>query len=248
MSQLDVEATERSPGDRRPPRRQPRRRAPPPPGAGGRQRHDGAVQPPRSRRLRPMVVRRHDHDRARCSTPASRPGSPPCARNSRKQHCRPAAGRSDAQRRRLVAGRAGPPAIASAPRTGCATPISPRAAALAIEADGALALYDTGDHDIGGVSQQQGGGRSLRFTGRSGPVDLDQPDAPRREPTRRGPPLRARAVPPGPAAEASPGQRRAGGRQRRPRRRSSARRDRAARACLTEGEFTAKKAELLGAL
>lgn len=50
----------------------------------------------------------------------------------------------------------------------------PESRRLAIEADGALSLYDTGDHDISGVSQAQGGGRSLRFTGRNGAVDLDQ--------------------------------------------------------------------------
>ncbi|HEX8373622.1 MAG TPA: hypothetical protein VF606_00395, partial [Geminicoccaceae bacterium] len=48
----------------------------------------------------------------------------------------------------------------------------PQSRRLAVETDGALALYDTGDHDIGGVSQAQGGGQSLRFTGRGGPVDL----------------------------------------------------------------------------
>ena len=44
---------------------------------------------------------------------------------------------------------------------------------LAVETDGVLALYDTGHHDISGVSQQQGGTQSLRFTGRTGVIDLE---------------------------------------------------------------------------
>lgn len=43
---------------------------------------------------------------------------------------------------------------------------------LAVESDGRMVLYDTEDHDISGVSQQQGGGNSLRFTGRGGTIDL----------------------------------------------------------------------------
>ena len=43
---------------------------------------------------------------------------------------------------------------------------------LAIETDGRVALYDTGEHVITGVSQQQGGASSLRFSGRGGAVDL----------------------------------------------------------------------------
>ncbi len=45
---------------------------------------------------------------------------------------------------------------------------------LAIERDGAVQLYDTGEHRIGGVSQQQGSGRSdaLQFSSQHGPVDL----------------------------------------------------------------------------
>lgn len=43
---------------------------------------------------------------------------------------------------------------------------------LAIEQAGHLTVYDTLDHRIGGVSQQQGSGASLRFTSQSGPVDL----------------------------------------------------------------------------
>ncbi len=44
---------------------------------------------------------------------------------------------------------------------------------LAIETGGRVTLYDTGDHQIGGVSQQQGSSRSLSFTSQYGPVRLD---------------------------------------------------------------------------
>jgi hypothetical protein len=45
---------------------------------------------------------------------------------------------------------------------------------LVIECDGQTTTYDTADHHIGGVSQQQAGdGRSLTFTGQDGPVRLD---------------------------------------------------------------------------
>jgi hypothetical protein len=41
---------------------------------------------------------------------------------------------------------------------------------LAIELGGRLTVYDTGDHQIGGFSQQQGAGASLTFTSQYGPV------------------------------------------------------------------------------
>ena len=41
---------------------------------------------------------------------------------------------------------------------------------LAIELGGRLTVYDTGDHQIGGVSQQQGSGASLTFTSQHGLV------------------------------------------------------------------------------
>jgi hypothetical protein len=44
---------------------------------------------------------------------------------------------------------------------------------LAIEREGELELYDTGEHAISGVSQQQGGARgTLEFTSQQGPVSL----------------------------------------------------------------------------
>lgn len=48
----------------------------------------------------------------------------------------------------------------------------PAARRLAIQVDGRTTLYDTGDHQIGGVSQQQGGGSSLTFTSQHGTVRL----------------------------------------------------------------------------
>jgi hypothetical protein len=43
---------------------------------------------------------------------------------------------------------------------------------LAIELNGKVTVYDTGDHRIGGFSQQQSHGGSLSFTSQSGPVDV----------------------------------------------------------------------------
>lgn len=44
---------------------------------------------------------------------------------------------------------------------------------LAVEREGAVSLYDTEDHRIGGVAQQQGGrGERLSFMSEQGPIDL----------------------------------------------------------------------------
>ena len=50
----------------------------------------------------------------------------------------------------------------------------PSSRRLAIEEGGKVSLYDTGDHQISGVSQSQSGGGagSLRFTSQKGDVDL----------------------------------------------------------------------------
>jgi hypothetical protein len=45
---------------------------------------------------------------------------------------------------------------------------------LAIEQDGKVTLYDTGDHQISGVSQQQGGSNSLAFTSQKGDVNIEE--------------------------------------------------------------------------
>ncbi|AWN50602.1 SHOCT domain-containing protein [Methylobacterium sp. 17Sr1-1] len=50
----------------------------------------------------------------------------------------------------------------------------PEARRLAIESGGRVTLYDTGDHRIGGVSQQQGSSHSLSFTSQFGPVRLEE--------------------------------------------------------------------------
>ncbi len=43
---------------------------------------------------------------------------------------------------------------------------------LAIESGGEVTVYDTGEHRIGGVSQQQSAGSRLSFTSQLGPVDI----------------------------------------------------------------------------
>jgi hypothetical protein len=44
---------------------------------------------------------------------------------------------------------------------------------LAVMRDGRVRVYDTGDHRIGGFSQQQSGSQSLSFTSQTGPVRLE---------------------------------------------------------------------------
>lgn len=44
---------------------------------------------------------------------------------------------------------------------------------LAVDVNGRVTVYDTLDHQIGGVSQQQGGGSSLTFTSQYGTVQMD---------------------------------------------------------------------------
>jgi hypothetical protein len=48
----------------------------------------------------------------------------------------------------------------------------PDARRLAIKQDGNDTLYDSGDHRIGGVSQQQGSRSSLAFSSQNGDVKL----------------------------------------------------------------------------
>ena len=45
---------------------------------------------------------------------------------------------------------------------------------LAIESNGQVIVYDTLDHSIGGVSQQQSGGYSVTFSSQYGYVDLSR--------------------------------------------------------------------------
>lgn len=44
---------------------------------------------------------------------------------------------------------------------------------LAIRRDGQVKVYDSGDHQISGVQQQQGGSSGLAFSSQNGTVDLD---------------------------------------------------------------------------
>jgi hypothetical protein len=48
----------------------------------------------------------------------------------------------------------------------------PSSKRLAIEEKGTTTFYDTGDHQISGVSQQQSDSRSIRFQSQDGPVSL----------------------------------------------------------------------------
>lgn len=48
----------------------------------------------------------------------------------------------------------------------------PEKARLLIEQNGKIAIYDSGDHRINGVSQQQGHGQDLTFTSQNGTVEL----------------------------------------------------------------------------
>lgn len=52
--------------------------------------------------------------------------------------------------------------------------IFPQAQRLAVRAHGSVTVYDTGDHQIGGISQQQSGGASWTFTSQYGTVAVDQ--------------------------------------------------------------------------
>ncbi|MCW6511588.1 hypothetical protein [Lichenifustis flavocetrariae] len=45
---------------------------------------------------------------------------------------------------------------------------------LLVRENGTTTTYDTGDHQISGVSQQQSGSRSLSFTSQNGTVNLDE--------------------------------------------------------------------------
>ena len=48
-----------------------------------------------------------------------------------------------------------------------------KARRLVIEADGTVRVYDSGKHRINGVSQQDGGSRSLAFSSDDGPVRVE---------------------------------------------------------------------------
>jgi len=138
--------------------------------------------------------------------------------------------------------------------------VFPSSRRLAVEIGGRVAVYDTADHAISGVSQQQSGDRSLTFTSQHGLVridDLRRADAAPAEPAqtvRREPPASAAVEPrpvdrpeaPKPAAAEAEAPRPSGGddilatieRLHELRRKD----------ILSETEFAAKKAELLSRL
>jgi hypothetical protein len=79
-----------------------------------------------------------------------------------------------------------------------------------IDDAGKRTLYDTADHRIGGVAQQQGAVRTLAFTSQSGPVSLDrlarvdehrQPEVKSTEPENAGRPSPSRGAHPADATD-----------------------------------------------
>ncbi|WP_207100506.1 SHOCT domain-containing protein [Paracoccus shandongensis] len=129
--------------------------------------------------------------------------------------------------------------------------VFPAARRLAVRRGGRTVLYDTGDHQISGVSQQQGGGDALSFTSQHGPVPLDSltPVG-----VRDAGPARAEMPEPSDAAPPAPQDRAAGEAPRPPVPDDSIPalieqlHALLSRGILTQAEFDAKKAELLGRL
>lgn len=138
-----------------------------------------------------------------------------------------------------LAGSAWPAELGAPSSTGAQNGVDyavfPETRRLAIRQGGQLALYDTGDHRIGSVSQQQGPDRSLLFTSQHGPVALDSltpvtlPDQSGETQTSEDPPAARRADA---SITATIEQLH----------------DLLSRGILTQDEFDAKKAELLGRL
>ncbi|TNC14300.1 SHOCT domain-containing protein [Methylobacterium terricola] len=127
----------------------------------------------------------------------------------------------------------------------------PEARRLAIETGGRVTLYDTGDHQIGGVSQQQGSSYTLSFTSQHGPVRLDElpvVGAPGQEaspaPQAAAPSLAREPEPAAPASPARPADAPSGDVVGMIERLSELHR----KGVLTEAEFSAKKTELLARL
>jgi hypothetical protein len=128
--------------------------------------------------------------------------------------------------------------------------IFPGSRRLAIERGGQVTVYDTGDHRIGGVSQQQGSDQSLRLTSQSGVVSLSELKivgaAPEAEESGTGdaPGLGQQA----PAAEPSPAPAPSGDADEEIFSRLERLADLCSREIITAEEFAAKKAELLARL
>ena len=132
----------------------------------------------------------------------------------------------------------GAPALSGA-RDGVRYAYFPTPRRLAVQREGRVSLHETGARRIFGVSQQQGAGRSLVFSSDRGEVrfeDLPLVDAPAGAPPQ--------APPPGPATTPAPAAAAAGDPLSLIERLAELR----AKGVLTEEEFAAKKAELLGRL
>lgn len=140
---------------------------------------------------------------------------------------------------------------------GCGTPgasgsqndmryaVFPETARLAIQRGATIEVYDTGDHRIGGVSQQQSGGQDLAFTSHHGTVRLH-------ELSRVGDIAAPRATPEPTASEAGPDRPVAAAAPQAPVSDVFASIERLhdlhRKGILTESEFATKKQELLGRL
>ncbi|KAB0676025.1 SHOCT domain-containing protein [Aureimonas leprariae] len=61
----------------------------------------------------------------------------------------------------------------SGAQNGCRYAVFPNLRRLAVEQDGRTTVYDTGDHRIGGASQQQGSRSDLSFSSQHGTVRLE---------------------------------------------------------------------------
>lgn len=119
---------------------------------------------------------------------------------------------------------------------------------LVIRRGGEVAVYDTQDHRISGVSQQQGGADSVSFSSQHGPVSLDS--LPRVDASTAAPPARAelratRTTSTAGAAADSPAGKPSSGDPIALIEQLATLRD---KGVLSAEEFNAKKAELLGRL
>jgi hypothetical protein len=123
----------------------------------------------------------------------------------------------------------------SGSQNGMGYALFPEARRLAVRQDGRVRVFDTGEHRIGGVSQQQGSGRVLAFSGDRGEVRLES----LREVGDGEAPAPGES-PPGPAAAPQPA---AGGGD--PLALIGRLAELHRQGVLTEAEFQAKKAELL---
>ena len=85
----------------------------------------------------------------------------------------------------------------------------PQARRLAVDVQGRVTVYDTGDHQISGFGQAQSGGQSLSFNSQYGLIDLSQlrvvdgAATPQAEPARDAPQQRYKQ-PPAPAQQPAP--------------------------------------------